>query len=101
MAGRSLPTPPHEPWYARDTVTRLGFLAALLTIALTGVAFWLSYEALHDLAAGHQLHDARAWAWPGAIDTFVIVGEILILRASLLQRMDWLAVSLVAGSSLA
>jgi hypothetical protein len=77
----------------------LAIIAAGATIALTGVTFWLSYEALHDLAAGHHLTYARAWAWPGCIDAFLIVGEVLILRASLLRRIDWLAVFLVALGS--
>jgi hypothetical protein len=78
----------------------LAIAAALATIALTAVTFWLSYEALHDLAAGHRLIGARAWAWPATIDAFIIVGEVLILRASLLGRLDWLAVLLVATGSI-
>ncbi|MDH6116883.1 hypothetical protein ABH930_000302 [Kitasatospora sp. GAS204A] len=77
----------------------LAVIAAGATIALTGVTFWLSYEALHDLAASHHLVAARAWAWPATIDAFIIVGEVLILRASLLRRIDWLAVLLVALGS--
>ncbi|MFF2954319.1 DUF2637 domain-containing protein [Kitasatospora sp. NPDC057965] len=73
--------------------------AAITTIALTGVAMWLSYEALHDLATDHQLGGARAWAWPATLDTFVIVGELLVLRASLLRRLDVLAMLLVAAGS--
>jgi hypothetical protein len=78
----------------------LAVIAASSTIALTSVTFWLSYEALHDLAAGHHLTNARAWAWPATIDAFIVVGEVLILRASLLRRIDWLAVALVALGSL-
>lgn len=86
------PTPRSVPF-------RLAVLAAALTIGLTGVTFWLSYEALHNLAAGHGLRDERAWAWPATIDAFIIIGEVLILRASLLRRMDWLAVFLTAAGS--
>jgi hypothetical protein len=78
----------------------LAVIAASSTIALTSVTFWLSYEALHDLAAGHHLIGTRAWAWPATIDAFIVVGEVLILRASLLRRIDWLAVALVALGSL-
>jgi hypothetical protein len=87
---------PARTW--RPTVW-LAIAAAGATIALTGVTFWLSYEALHDLAAGHHLTGRRAWAWPGCIDAFLVVGEVLILRASLLRRIDWLAVALVALGS--
>lgn len=80
-------------------ILRLAILAAILTIALTGVTFWLSYEALHVLAAGHGLQDQRAWAWPATIDAFIVIGEVLILRASLLGRVDWLAVTLTASGS--
>jgi hypothetical protein len=84
----------------RDAVTNLALGAAALTIGLTAVTFWLSYAALHDLAATHQLIGVRSWAWPATIDAFVIVGEVLILRASLLHRIDWLAVFLVASGSI-
>lgn len=78
----------------------LAIAAALVTILLTGTAFWLSYEALHDLATGHHLEGARAWAWPATLDSFVIVGELLVLRASLLRRLDWFAMLLVASGSI-
>ncbi len=87
---------------ARDrsgAVLGLTIGAALVTITLTGIAFWLSYEALHDLAIGHHLSGPRAWAWPATLDSFVIVGELLVLRASLLRRVDWFATILVAAGS--
>ncbi|MDH6141141.1 hypothetical protein P3T35_003154 [Kitasatospora sp. GP30] len=80
-------------------VQALAVGAALVTIALTAAAFWLSYESLHQLAAGHHLTGARAWAWPAAIDAFVIVGELLVLRSALLGRRDWLAIALTAAGS--
>jgi hypothetical protein len=81
------------------TILKLAILAAVLTIGLTGVTFWLSYEALHTLAAANGLQGERAWAWPATIDAFIVIGEVLILRASLLRRVDWLAVILTASGS--
>ncbi|MET9848890.1 DUF2637 domain-containing protein [Streptomyces ossamyceticus] len=73
--------------------------AAVLTTALTAVSFWLSFEALHDLAIDHRLKGERAWAWPATIDTFIAIGELLILRASLLRKVDWYAIALTAAGS--
>ncbi|MET9510778.1 DUF2637 domain-containing protein [Streptomyces flavidovirens] len=75
-------------------------LAAILTTALTGVSFWLSYEGLHDLAIDHRLRGERAWAWPATVDAFIGIGEVLILRASLLRRVDWWAIALTAVGSI-
>lgn len=77
----------------------LAIMAAALTTALTAVSFWLSFEALHDLARDHRLQGERAWAWPATIDTFIAIGELLILRASLMRRVDWYAISLTAAGS--
>ncbi|MEV6790887.1 DUF2637 domain-containing protein [Streptomyces sp. NPDC051320] len=74
--------------------------ATVVTVALTGAAFWLSYEHLHDVAEGNGLDSARAWAWPATVDLFIVAGELLILRASLRQRVDWWAITLAAVGSL-
>ncbi|MET9051765.1 DUF2637 domain-containing protein [Streptomyces bacillaris] len=82
-----------------DAQLGLTVSAAVLTTALTAVSFWLSFEALHDLATDHRLKGERAWAWPATIDTFIAIGELLILRASLLRRVDpWAIVLTAAGS---
>lgn len=101
-SGTHIDVPTHPPTGAHtpSPALWLAIAAASATIALTGITFWLSYEALHDLAAGHHLVGARAWAWPATIDAFIVVGEVLILRASLLRRIDWLAVLLVALGSI-
>ena len=74
--------------------------AAITTVALTATAFWLSYEHLHDVAASNGLEGSRAWAWPGTVDAFIVVGELLILRAALRGRKDWFAYMLAAVGSL-
>lgn len=74
--------------------------AAVVTVALTGTAFWLSYSHLADIAAANGLNGARAWAWPGTVDAFIVVGELLILRAALRGRFDWFAYLLAAVGSL-
>lgn len=74
--------------------------AAVVTIALTGAAFWLSYEHLHDVAEQNGLGHSRAWAWPATVDLFIVAGELLILRASLRHRVDGWAIGLAASGSL-
>ncbi|MGV9907603.1 DUF2637 domain-containing protein [Streptomyces sp. NPDC003388] len=88
-------------------IQRLLTLAAgAVIVGLTGAAFWLSYAHLHTVAAEHGLASspARAWAWPGCLDLFVIAGELLMLRASLARRVDGWAIALVvigSGGSIA
>ncbi|SPE51869.1 hypothetical protein SNS2_1543 [Streptomyces netropsis] len=76
-------------------------LAVQLTVVLTGIAFWLSYEHLQEVAAVHGMADAsaRAWAWPATVDLFIVIGELLILRASLAGRVDWWAIGLATAGS--
>ncbi|MBT2382091.1 DUF2637 domain-containing protein [Streptomyces sp. ISL-11] len=76
-------------------------LASQLTVVLTAVAFWLSYEHLQELAARHGMADAaaRSWAWPATVDLFIVIGELLILRASLAKRVDLCAIGLATAGS--
>jgi hypothetical protein len=83
-----------------DALRALAGGAAIVTIALTAAAFWLSYEHLHDVADGNGLDGARAWAWPGTVDLFIVAGELLILRAALRGRFDWFAYLLAGVGSL-
>ncbi|MFE5630621.1 DUF2637 domain-containing protein [Streptomyces sp. NPDC056543] len=86
---------------ANGAIFWLAVLAAITTIALTAAAFWLSYEHLHDVAATHGLAStpSRAWAWPATVDLFIVVGELLILRASLKGSTDGWAIALAALGS--
>lgn len=79
----------------------LTVIAVAASVILTGAAFWLSYEHLYEVGHGHGLTDeARAWAWPATVDLFIVIGEVLFLRAALAQRTDWWAVGLtVTGSA--
>ncbi|WP_413799619.1 DUF2637 domain-containing protein [Streptomyces iranensis] len=74
-------------------------VAGVLTVVLTAAAFWLSYEHLQEVASGHGMADAvaRSWAWPATVDLFIVIGELLILRASLAHRVDWWAIGLVTA----
>lgn len=76
--------------------------AAVLISGITGIAFWLSYHHLHDVAAhnGLGIDPARAWAWPAVLDLFYLAGELLILRASYLRTVDWWAILLTAVGAL-
>ncbi|MEV5937964.1 DUF2637 domain-containing protein [Streptomyces sp. NPDC051994] len=72
-------------------------VAGVLTVLLTAAAFWLSYEHLQEVAASHGMAQAvaRSWAWPATVDLFIVIGELLILRASLVHTVDWWAIGLV------
>ncbi|MFJ5893805.1 DUF2637 domain-containing protein, partial [Streptomyces californicus] len=74
--------------------------AAVVTVLLTGAAFWLSYEHLHDVASGNGLDGSRAWVWPATVDLFIIAGELLMLRAALRNQVDGWAIALAATGSL-
>ncbi|MEU9921891.1 DUF2637 domain-containing protein [Streptomyces griseoluteus] len=76
--------------------------AAIIIVSITGIAFWLSYHHLHDVAAGNGLgiDPARAWAWPAVLDLFYLAGELLILRASYLRSVDPWAIALTAVGAL-
>jgi len=76
--------------------------AAIIITAITGIAFWLSYHHLHDVAASNGLgtDPARAWAWPAVLDLFYLAGELLILRASYLRTVDPWAIGLTAIGAL-
>ncbi|MFD6474406.1 DUF2637 domain-containing protein [Streptomyces anulatus] len=74
--------------------------AAVVTVLLTGAAFWLSYEHLHDVADTNGLDGERAWVWPATVDLFIIAGELLMLRAALRNRIDGWAIALAATGSL-
>ncbi|MCE4943473.1 DUF2637 domain-containing protein [Streptomyces albulus] len=93
------------PVDAASTPVDIGYIIAILagalTVVLTAAAFWLSYEHLHDVAARHGMADAtaRSWAWPATVDLFIVIGELLILRASLAQRVDVWAIVLAAAGS--
>lgn len=84
----------------KNPTAALAAAAAAVTIALTGAAFWLSYEHLHDIASGNGLGGARAWAWPATVDLFIVAGELLVLRASIRGKVDRFAYTLAAFGSL-
>lgn len=85
----------------QDALVLLAIMAALATIALTAASFWLSYEHLHNLAATHGLGGAhaRSWAWPATVDLFIVIGEILLLRASIARQGMPLAIGLTTAGS--
>lgn len=90
-----------QPRSESGSIRALALIAAVASIALTGVAFWLSYAHLHAVADAHGLKGdtIRAWAWPATVDLFIVIGEVLILRASLRQVVDPWAIGLtVIGS---
>ena len=64
---------------------------AVTTIAATVVGFWLSYAGLHSFALRSGLHGAEAWAWPAAIDLFILAGELGITISAIRRKRDPMA----------
>jgi hypothetical protein len=94
--------PTHTPPPTATAGLGLAIGAAAIITAITGIAFWLSYHHLHDVAArnGLGIDPARAWAWPAVLDLFYLAGELLILRASYLRTVDPWAIALTAVGAL-
>lgn len=94
--------PTHTPPPTATSGLGLAIGAAVIITAITGIAFWLSYHHLHDVAASNGLgvDPARAWAWPAVLDLFYLAGELLILRASYLREIDPWAIALTAIGAL-
>ncbi|MEU9310043.1 DUF2637 domain-containing protein [Streptomyces sp. NPDC048256] len=100
------PTPVESASTPVNVESAITVIAAVLTVLLTAVAFWLSYEHLQEVAASHGMAEAvaRSWAWPATVDLFIVIGELLILRASIAHKVDWWAILLVTagdGASIA
>ena len=85
----------------RNPTRALAVAAGLVIIALTAAAFWLSYAHLAEVALAHGKagKEVRAWAWPACLDLFIMAGELMWLRAAMLHRVDWWAISLTAAGS--
>jgi hypothetical protein len=102
MAHAHFSAPSGASDHAQPRLDALFWAVGGVIAALTAVAFWLSYDHLHTVAAAHGLAGmgVRAWAWPSCLDAFVVTGELLMLRAGLRRAgIDWPAVALtVVGS---
>ncbi|MGP3691758.1 DUF2637 domain-containing protein [Streptomyces sp. IBSNAI002] len=86
----------------KQQIERFSLVAAgAVIVALTGLAFWLSYAHLAEVAGGHGLGHARdrMWAWPATLDAFIVSGELLMLRAGLRGRTDRWAIGITAAGS--
>lgn len=49
------------------------------TVLITGLAFWLSFTALSDLARRSGVDSAQAWAWPLIVDGLILVSTVAVL----------------------
>ncbi|MGW1496819.1 DUF2637 domain-containing protein [Streptomyces sp. NPDC002402] len=86
----------------KQKIERVALIAAgAVIVALTGLAFWLSYAHLAEVAGQHGLAASpiRQWAWPATLDAFIVGGELLMLRAGLRGRTDWCAIGITAAGS--
>lgn len=68
---------------------RLGasyWCALLMTVALAGCAFVLSFDALRDLAVSLGFHPDTAWLWPVAIDVSIAQSTLALLTLTPRRR---------------
>lgn len=72
---------------ARQT-GRIYWCALLMTAALAGCAFVLSFDALSDLAVTAGMRADRAWLWPCAIDLSIAQSTLALLSLSVFHRLD-------------
>lgn len=72
---------------ARQT-GRIHWCALLMTVALAGCAFVLSFDALSNLAVTAGMRADRAWLWPCAVDLSIAQSTLALLSLSGLPRDD-------------
>ena len=87
---------------ARRLAMYVAILAGVFTTLLTIAAFVLSYAHLENVAVANGVPSGfLAWMWPGTIDTFIVVGELLILFAAILGLgFAWWGWGLTVGGSM-
>jgi hypothetical protein len=90
---------------ANDKAARMAVAVAVLagvaTVLLTVAAFVLSYAHLEGVAVRNGVPAGfHAWVWPGTIDTFIIIGELLIFLAAIAHLgFSWWGWGLTIGGS--
>jgi hypothetical protein len=67
------------------------------TIAATAVGFWLSYAGLHAFAFRSGLRGPEAWAWPAAVDLFILAGELGVTISAISGKRDKIAWAYLGG----
>lgn len=86
-----------------NTGRRITITVAAFIVALTGAAFWLSYAHLQGVAYTYGLSTSvsRSWAWPATLDMFIVIGELLMLRAAVMRTgVDKMAYILTVSGSI-
>jgi len=81
---------------ARTVTAQLAVMTAAAAAASVA-AFWLSYGGLHAFALRGGLTGAEAWAWPAAVDLFIVAGEAGVALALLSRRSDPVAWAYLAA----
>lgn len=66
--------------------------SAVAAVAVAGLAFWLSFAALADLAARFGVPAGQAWAFPLVVDGLVVVSTV---AAAAMHRHRWYAWALL------
>lgn len=69
-----------HPWLRVPDLIAIGIIA-VIAVGAAVVAMMESYTNLLDFAKNHELHGWRAGAAPGAVDSFIIIGELLLFVA--------------------
>jgi hypothetical protein len=70
-------------------------VTAILVFILFATAFFLSYEALRDVALDNGIEQGQAWLWPLGLDAFMAVASLYMLWAHLNKEWEPLPLALV------
>ncbi|MGD7708143.1 DUF2637 domain-containing protein [Microlunatus sp. Y2014] len=62
--------------------------ATVGTVLIAGLAFWLSFTALTNLAQRSGVADRQAWAWPLIVDGLIVVATVAVVALDR-KRAAW------------